>query len=153
MGDAQLKPLIVGKASWVRNNATGEQFDLRYTAEGNTNVWHVGSSATLPSSVGNIVRNGYEGTTSPYKIEGGKVVTNISQDPFSVTIYKLGDTYYGARSNEFGYANYEIIQLPSPPIVSNPLQLRHMEERLTAVSCAICKRSVRLNECKPNDLG
>jgi len=23
--------------------------------------------------------------------------------------YKLGDKYYGARSNEFGYANYEII--------------------------------------------
>ena len=34
-------------------------------------------------------------------------------------IYKLGDTYYGARSNEFGYANYEII--PSPQFVLNPL--------------------------------
>ena len=42
-----------------------------------------------------------------------------SQDPFAVTIYKLGDTYYGARSNEFGYANYEII--PTPQIVMNPL--------------------------------
>ena len=57
--------------------------------------------------------------TTPYKIEGGKVVTNISQDPFAVTIYKLGDTYYGARSNEFGYANYEMI--PSPQFVLNPL--------------------------------
>ena len=57
--------------------------------------------------------------TTPYKIEGGKVVTNISQDPFSVTVYKLGDTYYGARSNEFGYANYEMI--PSPQFVLNPL--------------------------------
>jgi hypothetical protein len=47
------------------------------------------------------------------------VVTNISQDPFAVTVYKLGDTYYGARSNEFGYANYEII--PSPQFVLNPL--------------------------------
>jgi flagellar biosynthesis component FlhA len=47
------------------------------------------------------------------------VVTTISQDPFAVTIYKLGDTYYGARSNEFGYANYEII--PTPQIVANPL--------------------------------
>jgi predicted transcriptional regulator len=36
-----------------------------------------------------------------------------------MTIYKLGDTYYGARSNEFGYANYEII--PSPQFVLNPL--------------------------------
>ena len=62
------------------------------------------------------MRDGYQGTTTPYKIEGGKVVTTISQDPFAVTIYKLGDTYYGARSNEFGYANYEII--PTPQFVS-----------------------------------
>ena len=34
-------------------------------------------------------------------------------------MYKLGDTYYIARSNEFGYANYEII--PTPQIVLNPL--------------------------------
>ena len=46
-------------------------------------------------------------------------MTNISQDPFSVAIYKLGETYYGARSNEFGYANYEII--PTPQFVVNPL--------------------------------
>ncbi len=72
-----------------------------------------------PASYGNPVRDGYQGTTTPYKIEGGKVVTTISQDPFAVTIYKLGDTYYGARSNEFGYANYEMI--PSPQFVLNPL--------------------------------
>ena len=47
------------------------------------------------------------------------MVTKVPQDPYSVTIYKLGDTYYGARSNEFGYANYEMI--PSPQFVVNPL--------------------------------
>ena len=34
-------------------------------------------------------------------------------------MYKVGDTYFGARSNEFGYANYEII--PAPQIAANPL--------------------------------
>jgi len=63
----------------------------------------------MPSGYGNVERDGYQGTTSPYKIEGGKLVTFVSQDPYAVTVYKLGDTYYGARSNEFGYANYEII--------------------------------------------
>ena len=29
------------------------------------------------------MRDGYQGVTTPYKIEGGKVVTNISQTPFS----------------------------------------------------------------------
>jgi hypothetical protein len=119
LGDAQLKALIAGKAFWMRNNVTGEQFSVSYTAEGQSNVWHVGRSASTPSRVGNPVRDGYQGTTTLYKIEGGKVVTTISQDPFATTIYKLGDTYYGARSNEFGYANYEII--PTPQIVMNPL--------------------------------
>ena len=119
LGDAQLKALIVGKAFWVRNNATGEQFSVVYTADGNSNIWHIGRSTTIPSQVGNPARDGYQGTTTPYKIENGKVVTTISQDPFAITIYKVGDTYYGARSNEFGYANYEII--PSPQFVQNPL--------------------------------
>jgi hypothetical protein len=119
LNDAQLKALIVGKAFWVRNNVTEEQFSVNHTADGYSTVFHVGKYATTPSSVGNPVQGGYQGTTTPYKIEGGKVVTPISQDPFSVTMYKLGDTYYGARSNEFGYANYEII--PTPQIASNPL--------------------------------
>ena len=95
------------------------QFSVAYTKEGQGIAWHVGKSADTPSSVGNLVRDGYQGITTPYKIEGGKLVTTISQDPFSVAIYKLGDTYYGARSNEFGYANYEII--PTPQFAVNPL--------------------------------
>ncbi len=47
------------------------------------------------------------------------MVTKVAQDPYSVAIYKLGDTYYGARSNEFGYANYEMI--PTPQFVLNPV--------------------------------
>ena len=82
LGDAQLKALIVGKAFWVRNNVTGEQFSVTYTTEGQSIVWHVGKNADTPSSVGNLVRDGYQGTTTPYKIEGGKLVTTISQDPF-----------------------------------------------------------------------
>jgi hypothetical protein len=119
LSDAQLKALIVGKAFWVRNDVNGEQFSVSYTPDGDSNVWHLGSDSTLPSYVGNPSRNGYQGITAPYKIDGGKVVTKVQQDPYSVTIYKLGDTYYGARSNEFGYANYQMI--PSPQFVLNPL--------------------------------
>ena len=56
---------------------------------------------------------------APTRFEDNKLITFISQDPYAVTFYKLGDTYYGARSNEFGYANYEII--PPPQIAVNPL--------------------------------
>src|SRR5262249_32789378 len=72
-----------------------------------------------PSGYGNVMRDGYQGTTIPYKIAGGKLITFVSQDPYAFTFYKLGDTYYAARSNEFGYANYEII--PAPQIAINPL--------------------------------
>ena len=119
LGDAQLKALIVGKAFWVRNNVTNDTFSVSYTTDGDSNVWHIGKYTTLPSYVGDPMLNGYEGATTPYKIEDGKLVTKVAQDPYSTTIYKLGDTYYGARSNEFGYANYEMI--PSPQFVLNPL--------------------------------
>ena len=41
--------------------------------------------------------------------------------PFEITVYKLGEKYYGARSNEFGYANYKCF---IPPIKElNPLNV------------------------------
>jgi len=119
LGDAELKKLIVGKEFWVRNTVTGEQFSENFTAEGHMTVFHIGQNAVVPTGYGNVVRDGYEGMTTPYKIEGGKLVSFLSQDPYSVTVYKLGKTYYGARSNEFGYANYEMI--PPPTYVLNPL--------------------------------
>ena len=120
LNDAQLKAFIVGKAFWVRNNTTNDTFSVSYTAEGDSIVWHIGRYTTLPSYVGNPMRDGYQGNTTSYKIEGGKLTTKISQSPYSMTIYKLGDTYYGARSSEFGYANYEMI--PSPQFVLNPMK-------------------------------
>ncbi len=119
LDEAQLKELIVGKAFWVRNNVTGEQVSESFTAEGQTTVFHVGINATVPSGFGDLRRSGYEGATFPYKVEGGKLITYLSQDPYAVTVYKLGNTYYGARSNEFGFANYEIV--PTPLMVVNPV--------------------------------
>ena len=61
-----------------------------------------------------------------YYINNGKIVTVIAGTPIEVAAYKLGDKYYGARSNEFGYANYEII--PDVPEV-NPLGPGKLELR------------------------
>ncbi len=119
LSDAELKALIVGKAHWLRNNVTTEQFWQSFTAEGQTTLFRIGMDATVPSGYGNVERDGYQGTTSPYKIEDGKLITFVSQDPYALTFYKLGDTYYAARSNEFGYANYEIV--PDPKFAINPL--------------------------------
>jgi hypothetical protein len=119
LNDAQLKELIVGKAFWLRNNVTGDQFSQNFTADGSTIVFRVGFNADTPSAFGKLAQDGYQGLTGRYEIQGGKLVTFVQQDPYAFTFYKLGDTIYAARSNEFGYANYEII--PAPQIAANPL--------------------------------
>jgi hypothetical protein len=117
--NAELNDLVIGKAFWLKNNVTGEQFSQNFTDDGQMIVFRVGSKADMPSGYGNVVRDGYQGMTVAYKIDGDKLMTFVSQDPYAMTFLKLGDTYYGARSNEFGYANYEII--PAPQIAVNPL--------------------------------
>jgi hypothetical protein len=107
--DGELKDLIVGKSIWVRNNITGEPIKIRYDEDGTAIVLHVGRSATSPSLTGDLARETYQTTASPYTISGGKIVTHLSSTPIAMAVYKSGDTYYGARSNEFGYANYEIL--------------------------------------------
>src|SRR5271166_5098899 len=98
LSDSELRDLIVGKAHWLRNKVTGEQFWQSFTAEGQTTLFRIGSEATMPSGYGNVERGGYQGTTIPYKVEGGKLITFVSQDPYAFTFFKLGDTYYATRS-------------------------------------------------------
>jgi hypothetical protein len=143
LNDAQLKALIVGKSPWLQNNVTGTKLRITYSAsgignstqsltpidpryvtskvgpnQGQSQIDHAGRSSLQPSAVGDPAGVSYLGTSSPYYINNGKIVTVIAGTPIEVTAYKMGDKYYGARSNEFGYANYEII----PPIKElNPL--------------------------------
>jgi hypothetical protein len=112
--NAQLTTLVVNKFLWVRNNVTGGLMKVIYNKEGQYLVINVGRNAQLPSEVGNVPATAYSGMSSAYAIQNGKIVTWLQQTPFEVTVYKLGDKYYGARSNEFGYANYEII----PPVLN-----------------------------------
>jgi Protein of unknown function (DUF3604) len=106
--DDQLKALIVGKSLWLHNRVTGESYKLRYDTDGNVLVLHVGRNATLPSESGNSAKSSYQTVASSYSIQSGKVVTQLANTPFALAVYKMGDTYYGARSNEFGFANYEL---------------------------------------------
>jgi hypothetical protein len=145
LSDAELKALIVGKSPWLQNDVTGMKYNIYYSAsgpapsaqplkpidpsyvtsqlaenQGQLKPDHAGQQFLEPSEVGNLADASYLGTTSPYYINNGKLVTNIAGTPIEVTVYKLGDKYLGARSNEFGYANYEII----PEVKEiNPLEL------------------------------
>ena len=157
LNDAQLKALIVGKAMWLQNNVTGEQFSANFTTEGNAIIFRTGFNTAVPSGFGKVALDGYEGITSRYAIADGKLTTFVSQDPYSVTVYKLGNTYYGARSNEFGFANYEII--PAPQIAVNPLnaisnqfsiELELTEEQRKQIVPLLQQELKQLGELKKN---
>ena len=52
---AQLKALVVGKAVWIKNNVTGEQYWQPFTAEGQTTVFRVGTNAVVPSATARLL--------------------------------------------------------------------------------------------------
>jgi hypothetical protein len=142
LNEAQLKALIVNKSVWLANAVTGEKFQIMYSASGQagrkpatptepdfitgrfganqsqSKPVYVGKNVLQPSAIGDMAQASYLGATSPYYINNAKIVTSLAGTPIEITVYKLSDKYFGARSNEFGYANYEII----PKIVElNPL--------------------------------
>jgi hypothetical protein len=129
-----LKKLVEQKSVWLQNNVTGEKLMIIYGAlgkgkntkplkpaepgyvtqqfpenQGELQVRYVGKKAILPSLTGNPAEASYAGTTQTYNIKDGKIVTALVGTPIEITVYKVGDKYLGARNNEFGYANYEVI--------------------------------------------
>ncbi len=134
LNDAQLKALIEQKSIWLQNNVTGDKTMIIYGAlgkgadakpltpsdpgyvtqrfpanQGQFQVRYVGKEVATPSLTGDTVAASYLGTSRTYNIAGGKIVTELVGTPIEIAVYKLGDKYFGARSNEFGYANYEVI--------------------------------------------
>ena len=119
LGDAQLKALIVGKAylgtQQCHRRAVQRQLHAR---------WRHECLAHRPRRHDPQLRrqsdaqrlSGQHHAVQDRRRQGDN---QGRAGPVFVAIYKLGDTYYGARSNEFGYANYEII--PYPQFVVNPL--------------------------------
>jgi hypothetical protein len=145
LNDAQLKALIVAKTAWLQNTVTGDRYQITYGASGKSasgkpatpiepgyvterfaanqgelQLRYVGRRFALPSAVGDAPESSYLGASNPYYINNGKIVTALVGTPIEVTVYKMGDKYLAARSDEFGYANYEII----PAVAElNPLSL------------------------------
>jgi len=152
LGDAELKALIVDKSPTLQNNVTGTKFRMIFSASGTANATqtltpidpnyvtskfapnqgqnrfnYAGRNTVQPSEIGDPAASSYLGLTSPYYINHGKLVTQLLGTPFEITAYKLGSKYYGARSNEFGYANYEIIPALQElnPLVGMPKDVLH----------------------------
>jgi hypothetical protein len=132
--DAQLRTLVVEKSVWLENTVTGEKYMIIYGAlgkgadakplspadpgyvtqrfpanQGQFQVRYVGRNVALQSLTGDTAAASYVGTSRTYTIVDGKIVTELVGTPIEIAVYKMGDKYVGARSDEFGYANYEVI--------------------------------------------
>jgi hypothetical protein len=57
------------------------------------------------------INGGHFGVSAKYESKNGHIITTLDGSPFEVAVYKTGDKYVAARSNEFGYANYEVEEL------------------------------------------
>lgn len=112
LDEAQLKELLIGKSTWLRNNVTGAIFQVIWSENGQRLITSVDGSLPQPAQVGDVFHGGALGSSAYYSIKDGKITTSLGNAPYEVAVYKLGDKYFGARSNEFGYANYEIVPTP-----------------------------------------
>ncbi len=108
LDDAQLKQLIVGKTFTVRNTVTGQRLEILYGVNGRRLILSVDGKQPPAGEIGDVLHSGELGSPAHYEVRGGKIVTTLSGTPFEITVYKVGDKYVAARSNEFGYANYEV---------------------------------------------
>jgi hypothetical protein len=111
----QIKQLIAGKTIKARNTVTGQTFDIVFSSSGRRLVTGVDGRQPEPGEIGDVLHSGELGAPAAYEIKDGKIVTTLMNSPYEVAVYKLGDKYYGARSNEFGYANYEMDATTAAP--------------------------------------
>ena len=108
LDDAALKALIVGKTFKIRNNVTNQEFEILYGIDGRRLITNIDGKQPEAGEMGDVLHSGEPGSPAPYEIKDGRIVTTLSGTPFDIMVYKVGDKYMAARSNEFGYANYEI---------------------------------------------
>jgi hypothetical protein len=104
LSDAELRELVVGKAFDVRNTVTGQRFEIVYGTTGRRLVTAIDGQPVSLSTAAEILHGG----DASYEIRDGRLVTDVAGTPFEVTVYRLGERLYAARSNELGYANYEV---------------------------------------------
>ena len=111
LDDAQLKELVVGNTLAIRNTVTGQRFEITYDADGRRLITNLSTQTRDLDQVGDLL---FAAAKSPaeYAINNGRLATNIGETLFDLVVFKSGNKYIAARSSEFGYANYEVAEVP-----------------------------------------
>ena len=82
-----------------------------YENSGRRLIKSMDGKATSPDQILSAIHGGAYGVSAKYEIKDGRIITTLNGVPFNVTLYKVGDKYVAARGNEFGYANYEVLEI------------------------------------------
>lgn len=117
-----LNKLLPGQFTWVRNTVTGGIYKVQWSKDGQMLIMNVDPRIPQPSEVGDIAQASYLGQSTAYAIRDDKIVTNFGNREYDLTVFKVAGGaaggaakqagYVAARSNEFGFANYELIPAP-----------------------------------------
>jgi hypothetical protein len=92
----------------VRNTVTGQHFEIVYGSDGQRVITGADGKEPQAGEILTAMHGGQTGVSAKYEIKDGRLVTTVDGSPFEVAVYKQGDKYVAARSNEFGFANYEV---------------------------------------------
>lgn len=96
-----IRQLVLGKTLRITDLRTGEKYEVFFGEDGTRTVLSTVSVVTAP---------GGGQTTSKFEVRDGHLLTIMADgSKFSSRIYKLGDRHFGARNDEGGYANFELL--------------------------------------------
>ncbi len=111
IGDDELKALVLGKNLTVRNTVTGQTSNVLFGMDGKRIITEMNGDLPKGGEILSVMHNGLTGTSASYSIKDGHIVTTIDGTSYDLTVYHTGDKYIAARSNEFGHANYELVEV------------------------------------------
>jgi hypothetical protein len=96
-----IRELVLGKTLRITDLRTGEKYDVFFGEDGTRTVLSTVSLATAA---------GTGQATSTFEVRDGQLLTIMPDGSgFSSKIFRLGDRHFGARDDEEGYANFEIL--------------------------------------------
>jgi hypothetical protein len=108
LDNAALQSFVVGKTLKVRNTVTGQTFEIAYGTDGQRSIVSVDGKAALGGEYLNLLHGGQFGVPAKYEIKDGRLLTTLAGSQFDATVFQVNDKYVAARSNEFGFVNYEV---------------------------------------------
>ena len=117
-----LSALLVGQTVWLKNLVNGATYRVVWDASGQRLMHNIDPGLPLPQHFGYALENSAFGIPVAYQLTDGKLIENFGNEKLTWTGYKIGERTLFARSDEFGYANYQVV--PAPQTLVDPNKAR-----------------------------